>query len=442
MCVKERLVRASLFLRKVFFKRSDVEIRQGCRLLLCLCIGLVPLTSQGAKREVAAVVVPDVPLLPESVLQTRLVSTPDGAQLILASKPDQPRALLKHALSRLGISVTGEGRDDQPFLTGWIRWIYDPKSSRGGSRGHGSFFSRLNERHRFRFIVSTRSTGSVIQIEDAVHQREVDITPDSTYSWLKWKEYEAQPGAALTFLRRLQGDIESAMSSRVLSPQGEAADIDVPAVPPVVESPSSPEHQAPARVPDERGSTARRYAPAAPVIPVAPPATAPKLAPATAPPAGTPKPLRHKTLTPAPDSPATHSGALFVRADIERTWRSLLGALSALGVSINSADPQQHLISTDWIEANYSKKNHQLHLQSTDEGDWAFSFTGHGKQRHQFQLMVVPAAGGSLVYAYHTGFQEQYDKTPDSSQTLLDWRDRRTDPQVAMAFIRRLRLLP
>jgi len=370
------------------------------------------------------------------------VSTPDGAQLILASKPDQPRALLKHALSRLGISVTGEGRVDQPFLTGWIRWVYDPKSSRGGSRGHGSFFSRVNERHQFRFIVSIRSTGSAIQIEDARHQREVDITPDSTYSWLKWKDYEAQPGAALTFLRRLQGDIESAMSSRVLVPQEKAADIDMPAAPPKAESASSAEHQAPIRVPDERGSTARRYAPAAPVVPVVPPVRAPKLAPVTAPPAVTQKPLRHKALTPSPDSPATNSGALFVRADIGRTWRSLLDALSTLGVGIHSADPQQHLISTDWIEANYSKKNHQLHLQSANEGDWAFSFTGHGRQRHRFQLMVVPASGGSVVYAYHTGFQEQYDKTPDSSQTLLAWRDRRTDPQVAAAFIRQLRLLP
>ncbi len=412
-----------------------MEIRKGYRLLLCLCVCLAPFTSQGAQREVPAVVVPDVPPLPENILQTRLVSTPDGAQLILASKPDQPRALLKNALSRLGISVTGEGRVDQPFLTGWIRWVYDPKSSRGGSRGHGNFFSRLNERHRFRFIVSASSTGSVIQIEDAVHQREVDIAPDSTYSWMKWKDYETQPGAALTFLRRLQGDIESAMSSQILVPQETAADSNAHDVSPGAESPSSPQHQAPARVP-ERGSTARRYAPSAPVIPVSPPVMAPKLAPVT------PKPLRHKTLTPAPDSPATHSGALFVRADIERTWRSLLGALSALGVSINSADPQQHLVSTGWIKANYSKKNHQLHLESTGESDWAFSFTGHGKQRHRFQLMVVPAAGGSLVYAYHTGFQEQYDKTPDSSQTLLDWRDRRTDPQVATAFIRRLRLLP
>ena len=418
-------------------------IRQCCRLLLCLCIGLAPFASQGAKREVAAVVVPDVPLLPESVLQTRLVSTREGAQLTLSSSPDQARALLKQALSRLDISVTGQGWADRPFLTGWIRWVYDPKSARGSSRGYGSFFSRLNERHRFRFIVSARGTGSVIQVEDATHRREVDVAPDSTYSWMKWKDYKTQPGAALTFLRRLQGDIESAMSSRVLVPQEKAADIDTPALPPKAGPASSSEHKAPAKVPDERGSTARRYAPAAPVIPVVPPVSTPKLAPPViAPPAVTPKPLRHKTLTPAPESPATNSGALFVRADIGRTWRSLLSALSTLGVSINSADPQQHLISTDWIEANYSKKNHQLHLESTGESDWAFSFTGHGKQRHRFQLMVVPAAGGSLVYAYHTGFQEQYDKTPDSSQTLLDWRDRRTDPQVATAFIRRLRLLP
>lgn len=398
------------------------------RLLLCLCVCLVPFTSQGAKREPAAVVVPDVPPLPENVLQTRLVSAPNGAQLVLPSKPDQPRALLKHALSRLGISVTGAGSADQPFLTGWIRWIYNPKSGRGGSRGHGNFFSRLNERHRFRFIVSTRSTDAVIKVEDAVHQREVDITPDSTYSWLKWKDYEPQPGAALTFLRRLQGDIESAMSSQVMAlPSEDTASRPVAAAPRLPGSRLSPADKTPAAPAEATGAKAKRYAPSAPVIPVVPTAKV-QLSPQS-----------RGTSIPAP---AANSGALFVRADIGRTWRSLLKALSSLGISIKSADPQQHLISTDWIEANYSKKNHRLHLQSTGEGDWAFSFTGHGRQRHRFQLMVVPAAGGSLVYAYHTGFQEQYDKTPDSSQTLLGWRDRRTDPQVATAFIRRLRLIP
>ncbi len=152
--------------------------------------------------------------------------------------------------------------------------------------------------------------------------------------------------------------------------------------------------------------------------------------------------MHREPVSPTVNSVPSNPGTLFVRADVGQTWRSLLRALSALGISVASAEPQQHLLTTEWIEGRYDKNNQQLRLQSSDEGDWAFSFTGKGRQRHRFQMIVVPTAGGSLVYAYHTGFQEQYDRTPDSSQTLLAWRDLPVEPQVATAFVRLLRLLP
>ena len=56
--------------------------------------------------------------------------------------------------------------------------------------------------------------------------------------------------------------------------------------------------------------------------------------------------------------------------------------------------------------------------------------------------LIVPVNDGqAMIYAYHIGYQEQIDSTPDSSQTLLEWVDRKTRPRVAEAFLRRLRVV-
>ena len=70
---------------------------------------------------------------------------------------------------------------------------------------------------------------------------------------------------------------------------------------------------------------------------------------------------------------------------------------------------------------DYDGKNQLLVMQSKDKPLWAFSLFGKGIERHRFQLVMVPANEGtrSIVYAYHTGYQEQVDLTPDSEQTLL-----------------------
>lgn len=142
-------------------------------------------------------------------------------------------------------------------------------------------------------------------------------------------------------------------------------------------------------------------------------------------------------------APMAVQGGLLVDGGLDATWAALIPAIEALGVKLQSSDPVQHMLTTQWINARYEKKNQQFTLESKTEERWAFNLWGKGRERHRFQLILIPVDGGArtMVYAYHTGFQVETDRTPDSSQTLLYWKDHKTDPAVAMAFLRRLRLV-
>jgi uncharacterized lipoprotein len=133
---------------------------------------------------------------------------------------------------------------------------------------------------------------------------------------------------------------------------------------------------------------------------------------------------------------------LLVQASVDNTWPALLRALEDFGVPLQSSDKHQGMLSSEWIDSKYDKKNQQFTLRSYEGEYWAFSMRGEGLQRHRFQLILVPVDGNrSMIYAYHIGYQEQIDTTPDSSQTLLEWVDRKTDPRIAEAFLQRLRVV-
>jgi hypothetical protein len=127
----------------------------------------------------------------------------------------------------------------------------------------------------------------------------------------------------------------------------------------------------------------------------------------------------------------------------DATWAALLQSLNDLDIAAEQIDESRHALLTGWVDANYDSKNQLLVMQSKDKPLWAFNLFGKGIERHRFQLVMVPANEGSrsIVYAYHVNAQEQVDLTPDSSQTLLSWVDRETSPDVALALLRKLRII-
>lgn len=370
-----------------------------------------------AKRQDPGVYVPELRFVSPGA--TDIEAVDGGAVLRVPLPAGRARQVLQRALSRLGISTTADPAVPDRLVSGWILWSYDPESQRGSSKRPGFAFSDTLERHRFGFTVEAAETPeqSRIRIIDLGHQKEVDIAPDSEYSWLEWRDFPAQPSAALSFLRRLQGDYESAMSSMLLP----AAPAPVTATPAPVRPTEVPAAPAPPV------SGAESPPPAAPGVgPVAPPPTAERSPVATPPVAG-----------------QLRGGGLLVSAPAASVWRALQNTLQGMQIDVASSDERQRLVRTDWVLAHYDPKNQRLYLQSNESGRWAFDWRGRGRQRHRFQFIVIPVGDGSqaMIYAYHTDFQEKVDRTPDSSQTLLAWEDRKPDPRIAAALLRQLRIV-
>ena len=162
-----------------------------------------------ARFDQRGVAVPDVPQL-QAPTATHLGSDNNGAVLTLPRDPEAAWQLLTRVLGGLGIKPVQQVDGQRRLRTDWVLWTWDPDSGTGNSKPPLKGLSRTFERHRFKFSVNADAAGkgAVIEVRDAARQREVDVTPDSEYTWLKWTDAAPQAAAAHSFLRRLQGDIE------------------------------------------------------------------------------------------------------------------------------------------------------------------------------------------------------------------------------------------
>ena len=452
--------------------------------LSLMCFLLSTSCAHAERIKQRGVAIPDAPDMFVNGT-TRLDRNESGADLTLPLNANETWPLLNRVLAGLGIKPKQQDDQRQLLLTGWILWVWNPRLETGRSKPPLKALSRTYERHRFEFSVSPAATDTeaVIHISDSARQREVDITPDSAYTWLQWQDAELQADAAWSFMRRLQGNFESALSSRVLPSTVAAPRIIEPVQPsrPTRETtaatPTAPVSiPAPAVIVAPAGTLSTPAPVPVPVPPQPtvkqssnkpdqskPPAIEPRQAVAEQPAeiADTPSlpepsptaelqpvaqtPTRPAKLQPTPPSaaPLAVQGGLLVDSGLDATWQALLAELDALGIKLQSSDQPQHMLTTQWIDAMYNKKNQLFTLESKAEQRWAFNLWGKGHERHRFQLILIPVDGGArtMVYAYHTGFQEETDRTPDSSQTQLYWKDHKTEPAIAMAFLRRLQLV-
>jgi hypothetical protein len=118
---------------------------------------------------------------------TRLDRNESGADLTLPLGVNETWPLLNRVLSGLGIKPKQQDAQRHTLLTSWILWVWNPRLEAGRSKPPLKALSRTYERHRFEFSVSPAATdtGAVIHISDSARQKEVDITPDSAYTWLR-----------------------------------------------------------------------------------------------------------------------------------------------------------------------------------------------------------------------------------------------------------------
>ena len=457
---------------------------------------------------------------------TSWVSGARGAHLEVRASREGAWQALDQALANLGIKALRKDTAAGEWLTDWVVWKYDQATGKAQSKPGISLKSQELERHRFLLMLKAGDSADRLKIEatDTARQQEVDITPDSEYSWLEWKKRDTQQAAAETFLQRLQLPIESALATRfvvsgeiVKGKDGVAvvadtdsrtsADVVLISIPEAavavapqplqeMQTPAQPATPAAAVAVPDRGMVT-----APPVMKTRVPAPAVEsatrkgvitpdatinlrkdvaaesaiAASTVVPPVST----RAKTITAAaaetaaaepdyldlaPDEPQSTAAAktgqvvmagqpaaaataasngLLVRAAPGVTWPALVQSLKDLDITIEQSDERQHILLTGWVDANYDVKKQLLVMQSKDKPLWAFSLFGKGIERHRFQIVMVPANNSTqaIIYAYHIGSQEQVDLTPDSEQTLLSWKDRDSSPDVALALLRKLRIV-
>ncbi len=438
---------------------------------------------------------------------TRWMETAVGGSLEVAASTNETWEALDQALSSFGIKALNRDNEKGEWLTDWVVWKYDSKTGAARSKPGFGFGSRSLERHRFLFQVRPgQSPGhSVIVAQDRQREREVDLHPDSEYSWLEWKVREPQQQAADSFLKRLQLPVESALNTRFVGsadvtrtttgdtvvvedaadtsadvvlirtpvPEAEVvkpATVVTEPVKQLIPDPLPGPESAGARIQEQKpGATAvipsgrqPEIATSQPPIqpadvpPIEPelqpePSVTTRVVPGAESPVKPPvsKPVAQPTAKPRPeavkpDAPVRlAANGLLVRTSPAVTWPALLKSLDDQEIIRDSEDGEQYLLTTDWIGANYDRKNQLLVMQSKEGPVWGFGLFGKGIERHRFQVVVVPANQGtrSIIYAYHIVSQEQVDSTPDSSQTRLEWEDRDTSPDVALAFLRQLRIV-
>lgn len=393
----------SIILNQQGAQRSPLLVLSGVLMLLCVALGSVPVAARSGQPD-RGVVIPDRKNLQDS--GKAAASVMDSEWLVDADEQTVWSGL-REALSRLDINFDTSTPSELQLTTAWVLWQVDSKTGRGRSKPPRIGLSREQERHRFVISVSSiNAHRSVIKITDAAAQKEIDIAPDSAYAWLEWKAVEVYTGAANSFLQRLQPDIESAMLSSY-----------VPAI--AVKNPVL--SGADTLIRSSSAGAALKKNPAAVVT--------------------------NKTVAPASVDQAVtqvaHSdGGLLIDEPPKITWVALMQALKELGIAVKTVDAEQGLVTTQWIRARYMNKNQRFSLQSNKSRLWVFGALGEGQQRHRFELVMIPVEQGkaTMIRAYHTGYQEQIDKTPDSSQTLLAWEERKTDAVIASAFLRKLRI--
>lgn len=382
--------------------------------------------------------------------RTRVAPTAWGARIVLPRDPDAAWEVLQRALYRFGVPVVERDPRSRRLVTEWISLRYDPATGQvhtlPGVLGRLTLFKDLElERHRFALQVMDAPGGAVVAVRDARRQREVDIAPDSTAALLQWQDRPTQPEAAVAFLKRLQGSIESALVSRLVSPPGRPSDRAAGAQGPAREAerrrPPAGRTRMPA--PGTPSGTAARPAVGAGDAPGmrTPPAGVPAAGPAPAPSPPGPAPRAGPGGAPAT---AGASGTRWLKVDAppQAAFRAVELALAERGIAFQ-ADAGAREILTDWLDYRYDSKRDLLRPAPEAGPQWAFNYKGQGRQRHRFRLQVHPggAPGVSFVEARHVGFREQVDLTPDAMITQLSWQDRDPQGRIAEAFLRELRVI-
>jgi hypothetical protein len=278
------------------------------------------------------------------------------------------------------------------FQTDWVAWHYDAETKKALSQQENFWFT-LNTRDKYKFRISATNIEQhpAIIFDKVNREKQIDITPDSTMVWLKWKQKKPNAEAVKTFMQRLQTEHEALALER--SNTASTPALVQSHVPQIVVVPVS---KVGVSVSNVEVSVSKEV----PVV-----------------------------AKPLPITKKIGSNTTTLNLNVEQTWALLIRRITNKNISLIDTHNDQHMLNTDWIYADYDTTNNTL------------SMAVDSNQRHQFQVIVVPGSTEqfSSVFVYHTKFQKN---VPQHNSDEKSWSDSKTQQEIAAAFLEMLDLNP
>lgn len=317
---------------------------------------------------------------------SQLINSAGVPGLVLLTNQQDIASTVVFILDKAGIPYQELSKSPATFQTDWISWHYDAKTKKTVSQPRNRFFKEKT-RDKYRFRLSIRYIGQQpnIMLDEVSRRALVDITADTEMSWYVWKQQEPVADAVKAFLKRLQTEYETVMLQTVN---------------PVMAGSVAPVRTRPIKT---AGPITPGPAVAAPAIPAIP---------------------TTRAEAPVQKVRQTYRNYLPMNLDPGQSWAQSVRQLKLKSIPLSSVHNEQHILSSGWVYAEFNAATKQLDTTSKEV------------QRHKFQLMVIPGSTSqtSSVFVYHTAFQQ---KTGPST-----WSDKKTQPEIADAFLNFLDLKP
>lgn len=410
-------------------------------------------------------------VLPDKVSAANIFAAPtlatqNSSIIILQSDTaNQSWERLNRTIARLGIPILRNDANLHEIKTDWISLRYDP-DTRNTTTLPG-LMARLNpnskslERHRFIVKIEQDSNTTLLRAIDFKRQREIDLAPDSTASFLEWKDHPAQAGAAQGFLARIQAYFESTVQSRLIDTnsivpeerrlttiaaeqQAKTTNTRTEQPKPEPNIASKPTHKtvqetAPINTVEKpaRKASAPAAKPTITVINNSPGQTSPVTS-SEADDSINKNPIKRDTQ----QTVSSSLKVLLIDNTADTVWLALNKLLAERNIDLQYIDDSKHILETQWIEARYDRKSKTLQYTEEDKPLWAFNFRDKGIQQHRFKIQVIESgqqgAPQSSIKVVHIQGQHLVDLTPDGSSTTMSWQPLLLEAEIADAYLRQL----
>ena len=194
-----------------------------CLIIIVLSITTItlPCISFSKTDDKAGAIIPNIAAYPLYKYSKLIDQTTNNnvASILLNQDPAINTASLKEILNSWELPYDIIAESPATIKTDWLLWHYDKETQTSYSKPEIHFLTlNVEDRYRFTFLVEPYGQNQTrISLTQVLREIQKDITPGSTYVWLKWEPVKENPHAVHDFLVRLQTEFERIALSDQLS---------------------------------------------------------------------------------------------------------------------------------------------------------------------------------------------------------------------------------